>query len=67
MSEQPLSGRAEGESRLDIHNTNVDQDRAEAGLCGTVDLRSGSVCLRQSLHPDGCEFESPNGSGASGP
>jgi hypothetical protein len=52
--------RPEGESRLDVHNANVDEDTAKTGRCGTVDLRTGRVCRLPALHPDGCDFEAPD-------
>jgi hypothetical protein len=59
MSDPPDAGRPEGEPRLDVHNRNVDEDKAETGLCGTLDLRSGRVCRLPALHPDGCDFQTP--------
>lgn len=64
MPDQPVAGRPEGEPRLDVHNSNVDQDSAESGRCGTLDLRSGRVCRLPALHPDGCDFESPDADSA---
>lgn len=59
MAEPPVGGRAEEEERLDIHNTSVDQVTAEAGRCGRVDLRTGSMCRLPALHEGGCDFSSP--------
>jgi hypothetical protein len=59
MSDPPVSRRLEGEPRLDVHNSNVDEDSAETGRCGTLDLRSGRVCRLPALHPDACDFQAP--------
>jgi hypothetical protein len=58
MSE-PVSARPDGEPRLDLHNSNVDEDAAGTGRCGTLDLNSGRVCRLPALHSDGCVFERP--------
>ncbi len=42
--------------RLDSHNTSVDLSVSAAGGCGTVDLRTGDVCLLPTHHPGGCAF-----------
>jgi hypothetical protein len=57
MDEPELSGRPKGEPRLDVHNANVDENRAETGECGTLDLRTGRVCRLPALHADGCDFQ----------
>jgi hypothetical protein len=59
MSQIPLSGRPEGQPRLDVHNSNVDENRADTGQCGTLDLRTGRVCRLPALHSDGCDFGAP--------
>jgi len=41
---------------LDLHNANVDEDLAEAGLCGTVNLVTGGTCDLPALHQGGCDF-----------
>jgi hypothetical protein len=51
-----VGGRPEGEPRLDVHNSNVDEETAETGLCGTLDLRGGRVCRLPALHASGCDF-----------
>jgi len=56
MVDRPKSTRSVSEPRLDIHNANVDEDLAEAGLCGTVNLVTGGVCHLPALHEGGCEF-----------
>ncbi len=53
-------GRPEGEARRDVHNSNVDQDAAEAGRCGTLNLHTGRVCQRPALHPGSCAFGPPH-------
>ena len=63
MSEPTVSGRPEGEPRLDVHNSNVDEDAAETGRCGTLDLRSGRVCRLPALHHGACDFQAPGRSG----
>ncbi len=42
--------------RLDSHNASVDPQVSAAGGCGTVDLRTGEVCLLPTHHPGGCDF-----------
>lgn len=59
MRQSPAPARPENEQRRDVHNPNIDQDAAESDLCGTLDLRTGRICLRPALHADGCEFQSP--------
>jgi hypothetical protein len=59
MSDPRVSRRLEGEPRLDVHNTNVDEDTAETGRCGTLDLRSGRVCRLPALHREACDFQAP--------
>ena len=60
----PVFGRPQGEPRLDVHNSNIDLDTADTGLCGTVDLRSGRVCRLPALHANGCDFRTPHDSDA---
>ena len=48
--------RPEGEPRRDLHNTNVNEFLAEAGLCGTVNLITGGECRLPALHEGGCDF-----------
>jgi hypothetical protein len=59
VSDPPVTDRPEGEPRLDVHNSNVDEETAESGLCGTVDLSTGRVCRLAALHPGGCDFQAP--------
>ena len=57
MPDRSPSSRPEGEPRLDLHNSNIEQVAAEVGQCGTIDLRSGRVCRLPALHPDGCDLQ----------
>jgi hypothetical protein len=59
MSDPGASRRLEGEPRLDVHNSSVDEDTAEIGRCGTLDLRSGRVCRLPALHSGACNFQAP--------
>ena len=56
MIDQAPSTRSKGETRLDVHNSNVNEDLAEAGLCGTLNLVTGAACQLPALHQDGCDF-----------
>lgn len=51
------STRSKSEPRLDVHNANVNQDLAEAGLCGTLNLVTGGTCRLPALHEGGCDFQ----------
>ena len=48
--------RPTDEPRLDVHNANVNEDLAEAGLCGTLNLITGGACQLPALHEGGCDF-----------
>jgi hypothetical protein len=61
MSGPAATERPENETRLDIHNSNIDEDVAERGLCGTRDLATGRTCQLTALHPDGCDFADAGG------
>ena len=66
MADQIGTTRSKDEPRLDVHNANVNEDLAEAGLCGTLNLVTGAVCQLPALHHGGCDFhllETPRGSG----
>lgn len=56
MVDRPLATRSLSEPRLDIHNANIDENLAEAGLCGTINLVTGGVCHLPALHEGGCDF-----------
>lgn len=56
MVDRTISTRSTGEPRLDIHNANVNEELAEEGLCGTVNLVTGGVCHLPALHEGGCDF-----------
>jgi hypothetical protein len=58
MSE-PLAMRSANEERRDIHNVSVDEQTADADLCGRVDLRTGRICRLPALHQGGCDFTAP--------
>jgi hypothetical protein len=58
-NDPPVSGRPEGEPRLDVHNSDVDEETAEAGRCGALDLPSGRICQLPALHRGGCDFQAP--------
>lgn len=60
-SDPPDSGRPEGEPRLDVHNSSVDEAAAAAGQCGALDLASGRMCRLPALHRGGCDFQAPEG------
>ena len=40
--------------RLDLHNTNIDLDAANAGRCGFTQLRTGRVCRLPHRHVGPC-------------
>ncbi len=48
--------RETADPRLDVHNSTVDREAAEANLCGMTDLRNGRICTKAALHAGGCEF-----------
>jgi hypothetical protein len=56
MIDHARSTRSKGETRLDVHNSNVNEDLAEAGLCGTLNLVMGGACQLPALHEGGCDF-----------
>jgi hypothetical protein len=62
MSQPIPPTRAAGEPRQDVHNTNIDEDSAAAGECGTLDLANGWICRQPGLHSGGCTFEAPTNS-----
>ncbi len=49
-------GRAAGEPRRDVHNSNVDEAAAKSGRCGTTNLATGRVCRLPALHSGGCDL-----------
>ena len=57
MVDRARSTRSKGEPRLDVHNANVNEDFAEAGVCGTLNLVTGGVCRLPALHKGGCDFQ----------
>ena len=44
--------------RPDLHNGEVDECIAVLGLCGTIHLPSGRLCLRHQHHEGSCQFRS---------
>lgn len=56
MVNRALATRPKNEPRLDVHNANVDEDLAGAGLCGTLNLITGGACQLPALHQGGCDF-----------
>ncbi len=44
--------------RLDVHNTSIDTELANAHLCGTTDLRTGRTCAEPFRHRGPCNFVS---------
>jgi hypothetical protein len=42
--------------RSDIHNVSVDEQVAQAGLCGFMHLPSGRTCVLPARHPGSCSF-----------
>jgi hypothetical protein len=46
--------------RLEIHNAGFREDAARAGLCGSLHLPTGRVCLHTARHPGPCEFSTPS-------
>jgi hypothetical protein len=59
MADPSAGQRPDGEPRLDLHNTNVEQRAADADQCAMIDLRTGRVCRLPAQHPDGCDFQPP--------
>jgi hypothetical protein len=47
------------DARIEIHNTNVVDDVAEAGGCGLRNLQDGDTCGLASGHGGPCEFLAP--------
>jgi hypothetical protein len=43
--------------RLDRHNPEIDDDAAEAGLCGMTHLPTGRRCLLPLHHVGSCVFQ----------
>jgi hypothetical protein len=56
MIDRARSTRSKDEPRLDVHNANVDEELAEAGMCGTLHLATGGACRLPALHEGGCDF-----------
>lgn len=66
--EQPAAPQqvpAEG-MRADLHNPSVDEQAAEAGMCGNVHMPSGRICVLPSKHSGPCRFVPRNHAFSSG-
>ena len=44
------------EVRREVHNAAVDEDVANAQLCGLTDLRTGRTCKESAHHSGSCLF-----------
>jgi hypothetical protein len=45
--------------RIDLHNPEIDDDAADAGLCGMTHLPTGRCCRLPVHHAGSCRFVSP--------
>jgi len=43
--------------RLDSHNVSVNAEAVRAHCCGTMDLRTGRICLLGERHHGSCDFK----------
>jgi hypothetical protein len=46
-------------TRIDLHNAEIDDDAAGAGLCGMTHLATGRCCRLPARHTGSCRFVSP--------
>jgi hypothetical protein len=46
--------------RTDLHNSEIDDDAAYAGLCGMTHLATGRCCLLPARHIGSCRFVAPH-------
>jgi hypothetical protein len=46
--------------RIDLHNPEIDDDAAGAGLCGMTHLATGRCCRLPVHHMGTCRFVSPH-------
>ena len=51
---------SEASERLEIHNTSVDEQVAQARLCAHVHLPTGGTCVLPKSHSGSCHFTSPD-------
>jgi hypothetical protein len=52
--------------RIDLHNPEIDDDAAGAGLCGMTHLPTGRCCRLPVHHSGTCRFISPHPGVAAG-
>jgi hypothetical protein len=45
--------------RIDLHNAEIDDDAARAGLCGMTHLPTGRCCVLEARHIGSCRFLDP--------
>ena len=50
--------RISSQKRLDLHNSNIDFDAANAGRCGVTHLQTGRVCQLPHRHQSPCQLQS---------
>ena len=50
--------RNSSRKRLDLHNSNIDFDAANAGRCGVTHLQTGRVCRLPHRHQSPCQLQS---------
>jgi hypothetical protein len=48
--------RAVAAKPLERSNTSVDEQLADAGVCGQVHLPTGRTCVEPARHAGGCDF-----------
>jgi hypothetical protein len=53
------TGSSDTGERLEIHNVSVDEQVAQADLCGQVHLPTGRICVEHAGHSCSCRFEAP--------
>jgi hypothetical protein len=46
-------------ARIDLHNAEIDDDAARAGLCGMTHLATGRCCVLEARHIGSCRFLGP--------
>jgi hypothetical protein len=46
-------------ARIDVHNAEIDDDAALAGLCGMTHLATGRCCVLKARHIGSCRFIRP--------
>ncbi|MHA6631503.1 hypothetical protein ACU61A_39215 [Pseudonocardia sichuanensis] len=53
-------GHIQPRQRLETHNVSVDDQVAEAHLCGQIHLPTGRTCIGYTGHTGSCRFEAPD-------